>query len=205
MTWSGYAPPYLFSDVEDRPPLRNRLIVWNARSVWLAVLVVAAPTPAWTAGPMHEATVVHVDDGDTIDVRVDGRIERVRYIGIDAPELARGGEGGAPGGEAAKWLNVALVGGRRIRLELDREVRDRYGRLLAYVWVGGAMVNLEMVRRGYARALAIPPNVRHARWFAVAEAAARASRAGLWSRARLEDPATPSPATRNRSMPCPRC
>src|SRR6185295_15463235 len=66
-------------------------------------------------------------------------------------------------------------------LELDAEHRDRYGRLLAYVWVGPTMVNAELVRGGYARALPIPPNLRHARLFAALESAARAARRGLWA------------------------
>src|SRR5436190_5289182 len=92
-------------------------------------------------------TVVHVDDGDTIDVRIADRVERVRYIGIDAPEVAhdardgRGARRGDRGGAAAAGLNRALVAGTVVRLELDVERRDRYGRLLAYVWAGGGMVN----------------------------------------------------------------
>jgi micrococcal nuclease len=147
-----------------------------------SILLAAAVTMSARAepAPVLEATVEHVDDGDTIDVRVDGGRERVRYIGIDAPEIAHDGVGGARGGAAAARLNRALVGGRHVRLELDGERRDRYGRLLAYVWVGPMMVNLEMVRRGYARTLTIPPNVRYRSWFARAEAGARAARRGLW-------------------------
>jgi micrococcal nuclease len=138
-----------------------------------------APAPA---APDHasEASVVYVDDGDTIDVLIDGRVERVRYIGIDAPEVSHHGAGGTPGGEAAAQLNRVMVGGRRVRLELDVEQRDRFGRLLAYVWLGDSMINLEMIRRGYARALTIPPNLRYERWFVGAEAEARAAGRGLW-------------------------
>jgi micrococcal nuclease len=165
------------------------------------VLVAAAPSLAWTGLPLtQEATVVHVDDGDTIDVWIDGRSERVRYIGIDAPEIAHDGVGGEQGGEAATRLNQALLRGRRVRLEFDRERRDRYGRLLAYVWVGDVMINVEMVRRGYARVLTIPPNVRHARRFARAEAAAQAAHRGLWGEGALDHPTTaPSRRARPRS------
>ena len=164
----------------------------HALALSMILLATAVPTSAWTEpASMREATVVHVDDGDTIDVRVDGRAERVRYIGIDAPEIAHDGVGGARGGEAATRLNRALLGGRHVRLELDRERRDRYGRLLAYVWVGDAMINVEMVRRGYARVLTIPPNVRYERWFARAEAEAQAAHLGLWGAGDLDDPAIP--------------
>lgn len=165
------------------------------------LFAIAVPMPVLAAlTPMREVTVVHVDDGDTIDVRLDDRIERVRYIGVDAPEIPHDGIGGARGGEAATRLNEALVGGRRVGLQLDREERDRYGRLLAYVWVGNTMINLEMVRRGYARVLTIPPNVRYQRWFLSAEAEARAAHRGLWSSGDLDDPAIRLPV---RWLRCP--
>lgn len=145
----------------------------------LPVACVVEPLPARPDG-LGEATVVYVDDGDTIDVQIDGRLERVRYIGIDAPEVPHHGQGGTRGGEAAAQLNRAMVDRRRVRLEGDVEPRDRYGRLLAYVWLGHTMVNLEMVRRGYARALTIPPNLRYARCFTGAEAEARGAGRGLW-------------------------
>ena len=134
----------------------------------------------------REATVVYVDDGDTIDVRIGDHVERVRYIGVDAPEIAHGERGGrparrgAPGGAAAARVNAALVAGHTVRLELDAEERDRYGRLLAYVWVGPRMVNAELVARGYARTMPIPPNLRYASRLASLEADARATHRGLW-------------------------
>jgi micrococcal nuclease len=176
---------YPFSDVDGRLLWRDSQRMRDALALAM-VLVAAAPTFAWTT---VEATVVHVDDGDTIDVWIDGRRERVRYIGIDAPEIAHDGVGGERGGEAATRLNQALLRGRRVRLEFDRERRDRYGRLLAYVWVGNVMINVELVRRGYARVLTIPPNVRHERWFARAEAEAQAGHRGLWREGDLDDPA----------------
>ena len=151
-------------------------------ALWLCAVLVAplASTPALAVSvPLLEGIVVHVEDGDTIDVRIGDRIERVRYIGMDAPEVPHYGVGGTRAGEAASRLNQALVGGRQVRLELDVERRDHYGRLLAYVWVDGAMINLELVRRGYARALTIQPNRRYARAFAAAEAEARAAGRGL--------------------------
>ncbi len=137
-------------------------------------------SPVAFAADRIDARVVWVDDGDTIDVRIADRVERVRYIGIDAPEVPHHGEGGSPGGPAAAEVNRALVAGKPVTLELDAEPRDKYGRLLAYVWVNGEMANLEMVQRGYAHTLTIPPNVRYARSFADAERGARAAGRGLW-------------------------
>jgi micrococcal nuclease len=122
--------------------------------------------------------VVRVSDGDTIRVRLDsGREERVRYIGVDTPELASD----ECFAERAAAFNARLVDGREVRLERDAEERDRYGRLLAYVYAGDRFVNAELLRRGYAQPLTVPPNVRHADDFRAHAADARRARAGLWA------------------------
>lgn len=155
----------------------------------LAALVLAlsspplAPTPAAAQRPVAVRSlvgeVVRVVDGDTILVRLGERVEKVRYIGIDTPEV--GGRGGPePGAAEAAALNRALVEGRRVRLELDVQERDRYGRLLAYVWVGDLMVNAELVRRGYAQVMTVPPNVRHQALFRRLQRDARQAGRGLW-------------------------
>jgi micrococcal nuclease len=128
-------------------------------------------------------TVVRVVDGDTIRVRIGSRVERVRYIGIDTPESVKPGTPVQCFAEAAHALNARLVAGRRVRLVSDAEARDRYGRLLAYVYRegDGLFVNAELVRRGYAQTLTIPPNVRHAARLAALAQRARAAGAGLWS------------------------
>src|SRR5262245_59639285 len=150
--------------------------------ILLAALVLSA-SPGGQAEQRTRAIVVHVDDGDTIDVRIGGWRERVRYIGIDAPEVAHPGGGGDAAGDVAKAVNRELLAGGRVCLEFDAERRDRYGRLLAYVWRSDTMINLEMVRRGHARAIAIPPNLRYAAQFGNAETEARAARRGLWKSA----------------------
>lgn len=154
----------------------------HAVRVWLLLAVFSVfATPASVAGDVLEGRVVWIDDGDTIDVRLGGRRERVRYIGLNAPEVGHRGVGGEPGGRAAAWMNARLLGDGRVRLELDAETRDAYGRLLAYVWVGNRMVNAELLHRGYARALRIPPNVRYAALFASLERQARQAGRGLWA------------------------
>ena len=77
---------------------------------------------------------------------------------------------------------MELVAGREVRLELDRQQRDDYQRLLAYVWVGDTMINAEMVRRGYAEALSIPPDFRHRTLLLGLQRAAREAGRGLWLR-----------------------
>ena len=129
---------------------------------------------------------MRVVDGDTVHVRLGGAVEKVRYIGIDTPETNHPTRGEEPGGRAATAANSRLVSDRPVRLEPDVQLRDRYGRLLAYVWVkrpdgGELMVNAELVRLGYAAVMTAPPNVRHAELFRKLAAEAREHRRGLWA------------------------
>ena len=123
--------------------------------------------------------VERVVDGDTLVMDDD---ERVRLIGVDTPETKKPGSPIECFGKAATAFTERLVEGRRVRLELDVEERDRYGRLLAYVVRAddGLSVNAELVRRGYATALTIPPNVRHADEYARLARRARQRGLGLW-------------------------
>jgi micrococcal nuclease len=127
--------------------------------------------------------VVRVVDGDTI--RVDGASggERVRYIGIDTPESVKPDAPVECFAERASAFNAKLVAGRRVRLAYDVERRDRFGRLLAYVYRDDddLFVNAELVRRGYATVATFPPNVAHEREFRRLAKRARLSGRGLWS------------------------
>ena len=126
------------------------------------------------------AFVIRAVDGDTVEARVEGRVEDVRYIGVDTPETVKPGTPVQCFGPRAHRFNARLVTERRVRLDFDAERRDVYGRLLAYVHLGDRFVNAELVRRGLARTLTIPPNDRFAGRFAgLEQAAARAGR-GLW-------------------------
>jgi len=133
-------------------------------------------------GEPVEGTVVRVVDGDTIHVKVGDYVEKVRYIGMNTPEIHHPTKGEQPGGREAAEMNRRLVG-KRVRLELDVRSRDRYGRLLAYVWVGELMVNAELVRLGYAQVMTVPPNVRHQELFVKLQREAREAGRGLWRRA----------------------
>ena len=140
------------------------------------LLLAAAPAAAVEL----TGVVVRVVDGDTIHVRLSDRVEKVRYIGVNAPEIHHPTRGREPGGDEALRVNEELVSGKRVRLELDVQSRDRYGRLLAYVWVGDLMVNAELVRLGFAQTMTVPPNVRHQGLFLRLEREARAVGRGLW-------------------------
>lgn len=117
--------------------------------------------------------VVRVIDGDTIVVELDGRREHVRYIGIDTPEMDDERPAVRRRAVAAREANQRMVAGRTVRLTLDAEHRDRYGRLLAYVWVGDTLVNEALVRAGLADPFTVPPNVKYADRFVAAARAAR--------------------------------
>jgi micrococcal nuclease len=157
----------------------------------LLVLAVAAYTAAAgdgspARGPESGGKVVRVVDGDTIHVQVGGRDETVRYIGVDTPESVKPGTPVQCFAKGASAFNKRLVAGERVRLVPDAEARDRYGRLLAYVYRDrdGLFVNAVLVRRGYAVPLTIPPNVAHADDFRRLAASARRKGRGLWSSCR---------------------
>lgn len=135
------------------------------------------------SGDASVGRVVRVVDGDTIHVELGGARERVRYIGIDTPETKDPRRPVQCYGQKAADFNAQLVAGERVRLVRDVEARDRYGRLLAYVYRvrDGLFVNAELARLGYAQPLSIAPDVRHADRFAQLAREARQAGRGLWS------------------------
>jgi micrococcal nuclease len=142
-------------------------------------------------------TVVRAVDGDTLEVRLDGeqRTEDVRLIGVDTPETVKPDTPVQCFGPQASAFQHRVAEGRRVRLVTGVEPRDVYDRLLTYVYLlpparlsdnsqrpaqRERFLNAELLRRGLARTLAIPPNIRFAERFAALERrAARAGR-GLW-------------------------
>ena len=156
------------------------------------------PTPVLGAeptGPMETGTVVNVVDGDTIDVVVDGVQLRVRYIGMDTPEVHSGLEWLGPEASAA---NAALVAGKEVVLERDVSESDRYGRALRYVWVddgdGWLLVNLELIRLGLASVTTYPPDVKYVdALYLPAQDRAQADGLGMWGAPPTPVP-TPLPA-----------
>ncbi len=126
--------------------------------------------------------VSRVIDGDTVEL---SNGEKVRYIGIDTPEVRKRKGAGwiydpMPYAEEARDFNRKLVEGREVKLEFDVQKRDKYRRILAYVYKDEIMVNLEMVRQGYAMIYTFPPNVRHTGDFLIAQEEARENNRGLW-------------------------
>ena len=154
-----------------------------ARALGGVLLALVTALPASSALAALDGPVIRVVDGDTIHVRIGARVEKVRYIGVNTPEVHHPRKGEEPGGREAEEVNRRLVEGKTVRLELDVQERDRYGRLLAYVWVGDVMVNAELVRLGYAQVMTIPPNVRYQEIFVKLQREAREAGRGLWGRA----------------------
>jgi micrococcal nuclease len=164
---------------------------------WLAVIALAAGLLAYRHGgpdvgtgaadvqpnAVLSARVVRVVDGDTIKIDVGGRQDTVRYIGMDTPESVKPNTPVQCYAEAASHENARLLPeGLQLRLVVGQEARDRYDRLLAYVYrrSDGLFVNAALLRGGYAHTLTIAPNDRLAPQFDVLEDQARAAGRGLW-------------------------
>lgn len=164
------------------------------------------------AGPLKvlPAVVTSVADGDTLHVKMNGREEKVRLIGVNTPEIAHQGLGikeESYGKEALAYTQKRLAG-RQVYLELDVGERDKYGRLLAYVWlakpandseaeVRAKMYNAELLLNGYAQVMTVPPNVKYADLFVKLQREAREAGKGLWGAA-VTAPA-PKPASGDKS------
>ncbi len=172
-------------------------MTWTRALPWIALLLAAGLAlggvrlpaglgggePRLAPGGTARAAVVRVIDGDTIVVALGGRQEHVRYVGMDTPETVKPGTPVQCWGPAAHALNARLLApGARVTLRFDRELRDRYGRLLAYVYraADGLFVNAQLVRDGAARTLTIAPNTGHEDDLARLQAGAQTARRGLW-------------------------
>jgi hypothetical protein len=119
---------------------------------------------------------MRVIDGDTIEVILDGESYNLRYIGIDAPEM------GMPLSNEATEANQRLVEGQIVEMERDISETDQHGRLLRYVYLNdGILVNAELVRLGFAAALAYPPDIKHQELINTKEQEAMEAGAGLWA------------------------
>jgi micrococcal nuclease len=153
--------------------------------------IAAIATVLFTAGcgggeTAHDGigVILKVVDGDTVDIRISGREERVRLIGIDTPETKKPDTPTECYGPEASTHTVDLLPvDTRVRIERDIVGRDDYGRLLGYLYRvdDELFVNYEILRQGYARPLTIEPNSTHAVTFAAAARLAEADDLGLWA------------------------
>ncbi len=183
-------------------PLVRRLVVLCLGSVLFVacathqvVLDVQAPATLLHEPPGYETAVVtEVVDGDTVEVRIIGRVNgpgagsiqpgtsaRVRLLGIDTPESVKPGSPVECFGKEATAAAKALLAGEEVVLVKDVEEVDRYQRLLRYVYLGEEMANARLVANGYATAYTYPPNVRHGDLFVGLHRDARQRGKGLWA------------------------
>jgi micrococcal nuclease len=147
------------------------------------LLLLAACSRAPAAAPTDRGAIIAVIDGDTVDVDLGGRVERIRLLGIDTPETVDPDRPvGCHGPEASALTHSLLPDGTEVRLERDEEARDHYGRLLAYVFRvdDGLFVNEAILAAGEAEILSIAPNHAYAGQLAAVAEGARAAGLGLW-------------------------
>ena len=164
--------------------MKMKFIIRSGLGVVLTCLILSNCSPG--ESPLPEGAngrIVKVIDGDTVDVSMNGRTERVRLIGIDTPETKKPN---APiecfGPEATNRINELLPVGTPVFVQRDIVARDPYGRLLGYVYRSSdrLFVNEDLIVNGYARPLSIAPNTAFTAQFADQSQLARSSRAGLW-------------------------
>ncbi len=158
----------------------------------IVILALSLAVPLYAQEPVP---VLKVGDGDTLKVLYHGQKESVRLIGIDTPEsranakakkdAVRSGQDvrtiTAMGKQATRYVKTLVKPGDTVRIEFDVRERDKYGRLLGYVYLSnGKMLNEEIVRAGYAGLMTYPPNVKYRERFAKVYREAREQKRGLW-------------------------
>lgn len=128
------------------------------------------------------AYVINVIDGDTIIADVEGQERKVRLIGIDTPEsVSEISEENTEEGILASEYTRSRLLNRTVTLETDVQKTDKYGRLLAYIYMDNRMLNLELLETGYARVLTVPPNIKYEKKFLDAQARAIIQKKGFWN------------------------
>ena len=131
--------------------------------------------------------ILKVVDGDTVEIDLDGHTERVRLIGVNTPETKHPTK---PiecfGPEASAYMTQLLPKGAHVRIERDVEARDRYGRMLLYLYLesDNLFINLDLISRGYGTPMSIEPNTFHRNDFVRAAAQAETANVGLWKACR---------------------
>lgn len=195
------------SELRFHPAVKNSNFLPSApgwiRKIFLGIilllplLVFSFVWAGQTPGNPRPDIVLRVLDGDTLKIEHQGRIESLRLIGIDTPEskvnkkaqkdAARNQEDIKKiiilGREATRYLKRLVKPGDTIKIEFDRRIRDKYGRLLGYVYLpNGKMLNEEIVKAGYANLMTYPPNVKYEDRFLRAYREARENNRGLWGK-----------------------
>ena len=126
--------------------------------------------------------VIRVVDGDTLVINYNGKNEKVRLIGVDTPESVHPNEEkNTEFGDSVSKFSKEILSGKQVGLEFDVQERDKYGRLLAYVYLEGQMYNKLLLEKGYAKIATYPPNVKYVEEFTTIQKQARKNKVGLWA------------------------
>lgn len=159
------------------------------------ILILAIACPSSLHAFKHNARVLYVIDGDTLKIMFNGKKQSIRLIGIDTPESKKNSKAFKDSARSAKDIDAIVSQGKaarkyvkglvkkgdRIKVEFDVEKKDKYRRLLGYVYLpDGRMLNDVIIRNGYASPLTIPPNVKYKKKFLRSYRYAREKRLGLW-------------------------
>lgn len=171
--------------------MKNNFLVKTFFAIFLiSCIIVVGCSPAnrtesgSAAGNKEKSTVfrvLRVVDGDTIVIDYGSKKEKLRLIGINTPETKHPNKGVEPFGREASAYAKNLLAKQNVRVEFDVQERDRYKRLLGYVYLeDGTFVNAHMIEQGYAQVMTIPPNVKYADYFKKLQRKARSDKKGLW-------------------------
>jgi len=172
LLWTIFVPKEIDQQQPNKVQNNPAEIVSNSAEI-------ASQSAELSKGNLQKTKVVRVIDGDTIELE-DG--QKVRYIGIDTPEIVDPRRDPQCFSKEASLQNKKLVEGKEIYLEKDVSETDRYGRLLRYIYLeeNGFSINEQLVKEGYAVASSYPPDVKYQEKFRLAEQEARNNQRGLW-------------------------
>jgi micrococcal nuclease len=156
-----------------------------AAKLLISVIATFGWVTASTDNKHNVGTIVDVVDGDTIDITTNNITKRVRLIGINTPETKHPTKKTeCYGKEASEYMVKLLPKGTKVNLVYDKETTDKYGRVLAYIYVrsNNMFVNLNLVSKGYAKTMTFKPNTLHAYEFEIAQKIAKTNQIGLWNK-----------------------
>lgn len=166
--------------------MRKRLTV-----IITFLLLFTLLSPALAAPDVTQTQVIRTVDGDTLVIKLNGKQERVRMIGVDTPETHHPSKPVQYYGKEAEAFTRSQLTGATVYLEFDAQQRDKYGRLLAYVWTSrpdsesdarDKMFNAKLLLDGYAKLLTVPPNVKYVDQFKDFQRESRENNRGLWGK-----------------------
>lgn len=133
-------------------------------------------------GKEIEVVVSKVSDGDTFTIIIDNKKYGVRLIGVDTPESVHPNKKkNVPYGKIASNYTKERLEGKKVILKKDVQARDKYGRILAFVYIDGKMYNEELIEKGHAKIMTVPPNVNNTERFKQLQKEAQKLKKGVWN------------------------